>query len=696
MHKKKIIRGLLIGCGILGLMGSLFLHNAFRTLEWKSWDWRLKLFSNPSHADENIVLILVDQNSLDVYEQEQGVTWPWPRELYAAIVKHCTLGGAKAVIFDVKFSESSFYEDSDQKFAEAITEAGNVFLTVFLSKEEAEAHTLLPPYLKKFALSREGRALPKEMVYPTRSASLDINILLNAAAGMGNVQIAPDGDTIFRRIPLLFSLEDAIYPVLSLAVAVFLDPGFKIDAIPVDDSGRMVIRYHGPSGTYRAYSAAAVINSFVVQQEGNKPQLPAERFKDKIVLVGFSAPGLLDLKASPLAAVMTGTEIHAAAIDNLINQDYVRFPPKITLFVFLALLAFVTSLGVTLIHRIWQIILFTLLCFILPMAAAAAAFTLGYWFEFIIPELTVLSAFTVAALLNYHTEGRQRRFIKRVFHHYLSRHVIEQVIENPSLLKLGGDKREVTSLFMDVAKFTSISEKLSAEELVKLLNEYLSEMTDIILRLEGTLDKYEGDAIIAFWNAPLDLPDHAIRACRASIQCLKRVEELKDHFRKRYGYEISIRIGLNSGPAVVGNMGSRIRFDYTAIGDTINLASRLEGACKQYGVANLMGESTFQEVKDFIAARRVDLIRVVGKVQPVPIYEIIDEWEKLDQEARDSLESFNRGVELYQARKWDEALDLFQALEDDKLAQMYVERIVRFKQAPPGDDWTGITELTKK
>ena len=695
MDKKKIIRGLLIGCGILVLMGSLFHLNTFRTLEWKSWDWRLKLFSDPSHADENIVLILVDQNSLDIYEQEQGLPWPWPRGLYAAIVKHCAQGEARAVIFDVLFSEGSFFgEEDDQSFASAMAEAGNVFLSIFLSTQEAEPRSALPPYLKKFAFS--PKTAPGEAVFPMQSATLDIDVLLSAAAGTGNVQIAPDGDSIFRRIPLLFSLDNFIYPVLSLAVAVFLDPDLKIESIPLDDSGRMIVRYHGPTGTYQAYSAAAVINSLALLEEGKKPQIPPELFKDKIVLVGLSAPGLLDLKASPLSPVQSGTEIHATAIDNLLHRDFVVFPQRIVIFLFLGGLAFLASLGVTLIHRIWQIILFTLMCFALPIVSAWAAFKFGYWHELIIPELTVLSAFIVAALLNYHTEGRQRRFIKRVFHHYLSRHVIDQVIENPSLLKLGGDKREVTSFFLDVAKFTSISEGLSPEDLVNLLNEFLSEMTDIILKSEGTLDKYEGDAIIAFWNAPLDLPDHAVRASRAALACWKKVEELKDHFRERYGHELSIRIGLNSGPAVVGNMGSRVRFDYTAIGDTINLASRLEGTCKQYGLNILMGETTFHEVKDIIAARRVDLIRVVGKVQPVHIYEIVDEWKMLAQDERDSLESYNRGVELYHDRKWDKALDLFQSLEDDKLAQMYVKRILRFKKFPPQDDWTGITELTKK
>jgi adenylate cyclase len=321
---------------------------------------------------------------------------------------------------------------------------------------------------------------------------------------------------------------------------------------------------------------------------------------------------------------------------------------------------------------------------------------LGYWLEFVAPGFAVVVSFTAAMVLNYSFEGRQKRFIKTVFRHYLSPDVIDRVLEDPSLLRLGGEKRIITSFFSDVAGFTSISESLSPEELVNLLNDFLSEMTDIILSYAGTLDKYEGDAIIAFWNAPLDQPDHALRACRAALECQKRLEELRPVFAQKSGHELYMRVGLNSGPAVVGNMGSHSRFDYTAMGDTINMASRLEGACKHYSVPILVGDTTFQMAKDAIAAREVDLIRVVGKSKSERVYQILEEKSQASQDMQENVATFHQALDLYRNKRWDDALNLFRKIKDDKLSAVYVSRIEQLIQNPPPDDWSGVYDLTQK
>jgi adenylate cyclase len=318
------------------------------------------------------------------------------------------------------------------------------------------------------------------------------------------------------------------------------------------------------------------------------------------------------------------------------------------------------------------------------------------WVEFVAPLFAVLLSFTAASLLNYSFEGRQKRFIKSAFRHYLSPHVIERVLEDPSQLSLGGESRPITAFFSDVAGFTSVSESLSPEDLVKLLNEYLSEMTDIILDSGGTLDKYEGDAIIAFWNAPLDLPDHAVRASRAALLCQKRLGELRPDFQERYGHALTMRIGVNSGPAVVGNMGSRRRFDYTAMGDTMNLASRLEGACKQYTVPILVGENTFTQIEKDIITREVDLIRVVGKAQPVRVYEILGEKSELSASQWDGIDLFHQALKMYRDRRWDEAIKLFHKSGDSPLVRLYVERTEALKESPPAEGWTGVFDLKQK
>jgi adenylate cyclase len=221
-------------------------------------------------------------------------------------------------------------------------------------------------------------------------------------------------------------------------------------------------------------------------------------------------------------------------------------------------------------------------------------------------------------------------------------------------------------------------------------------MTDIILSFGGTLDKYEGDAIIAFWNAPLDQPDHAERACRAALDCQKRLGELRPEFARKSGHELFMRIGVNSGPAVVGNMGSHSRFDYTAMGDTINMASRLEGACKHYRVPILVGETTFRMAEDTIMTREVDLIRVVGKSKPERVYQILEEKSQASADEKKNVETFHEALDLYRKKNWDKALNLFKMMKDDKLSSMYVSRIEDFKRVPPPDDWSGVHDLKQK
>jgi adenylate cyclase len=431
-------------------------------------------------------------------------------------------------------------------------------------------------------------------------------------------------------------------------------------------------------------------------EEGIAPQISPGTFKDKIIIVGASAPGLFDLRSTPFSAVYPGAEIQATVIDNLIKGDFIHFPPPAVICLLIAFLALLVGIVTSLITKVWKIVIVAVFFFSLPAILSGISFFRGYWLDFVGPVFAVLLSFLAANILNYGFEGKERRFIKNVFRHYLSPDVIEKIIEDPSLLRLGGERREITSFFSDVAGFTSISEDLSPEDLVCLLNAYLSEMTEIILDTGGTLDKYEGDAIIAFWNAPLDHEDHATRACLAALRCQQRLSELRPGFQNQYGHSLYMRIGINSGPAVVGNMGSHRRFDYTAMGDTINLASRLEGAGKQYRVSILIGEKTYNLAKESVIAREVDIIRVVGKDKPVRVYELVGEKGAVPEGHLERIKTFHDALKLYREQKWDEALRLFQRYEDDTLAEVYVDRTKRLKENPPAADWTGVFDLIKK
>lgn len=693
--KNKKLRGLIVGGIVFLCTLFLFYINAFQTLEWKTWDLRLQRLANPAHAADDIVIFLIDQESLDVYQSEQGLSWPWPRQMYSAIVLYCQRAGVKALILDLILSEDSVYDvEDDQHLARSMTEAGNVFLPIFLHKQKKETEEGLPPVLAHFSLPKSE--VPDRVLVPAKSATLPLKDLLKAAKGIGNVQTPQDSDGIFRRIPLAFSLNDLILPALPLALSDSIGGRLELDRIPLDRSGKMIIHYHGPSATYESYSIASIINSYAQLESGITPQIPPEEFKDKIVLVGGSAPGLLDLRPTPLSAVYPGVEIQATVIDNLLQKDFIRVPPERIIILYFLFLAILTGVGTSLISEVWKTVAFASVCIALPLTVAVLGFLASYWVDFMAPVFAVLLSFTAASLLNYSFEGRQKRFIKSAFRHYLSPHVIERVLEDPSQLSLGGESREITAFFSDVAGFTSVSESLTPEDLVQLLNDYLSEMTDIILDSEGTLDKYEGDAIIAFWNAPLDLPDHALRACLSALHCQKRLQELRPRFQKQYGHGLTMRIGVNSGPAVVGNMGSRRRFDYTAMGDTMNLASRLEGACKQYSVPILVGEKTFAHIKDDIITREVDLIRVVGKAQPVRVYEILGEKSELSSSLWDEISIFQQGLKMYREQRWDGAISLFRQSGDSPLVQLYVERIKTLKESPPSKEWKGVFDLKQK
>ncbi len=722
MLKKRGIRGLAVGAAAVLCILALDSVHAFRRLEWKSWDARMKAFADPVKASKDIVLIQVDQYSLDFYVK-QGIPWPWPRALYGAIVRHLKAGGAKAVFFDITMTERSrFGVEDDEEFAAAVAEAGNVFLPVFLDTEDPAPEARLDPGAMKSFREKAEAGLPNTLRGASpdggsevwgeifRSATLPIPGILNAARGTANVRVNPDADTIYRRTPVLFPFQGTrddepsessfFVPSVPFALTMAVRPNADFPPIAAASDRMIVIRFFRPNektgSAYESYTAAAVINSFARVQAGEAPEVPAEKFAGKTVLIGLTAIGLFDIKASPLSGKVPGVEIQAAALDTILNDRSFGFPGRFLTWLFISILALAAGWTVSIVRKpAAQVAAFAGFLFF-PAAASTAAFAGRIWLDFVAPLAAVLLTIVGAAVLNYMVEGREKRFLKGVFHHYLSPAVIDRIIADPGRLKLGGEQREVTSFFSDVAGFTSISEALGPAKLVALLNEYLTVMTDLILDAGGTLDKYEGDAIIAFWNAPIDVPDHALRAARTALDCQARVAALAPELERKYGRRIKMRIGLNTGPAIVGNMGSSRRFDYTAMGDTINLASRLESAGKQYGVHLLAGEATMKKTGEALVAREVDVIRVVGKKEPVRIYELIGDKGSVADEILRRVDSFHRGLSIFRSRDFSAAEKVFVELGDDPVAALYRERCRTLAAAPPPDDWDFVFDLKSK
>jgi len=512
---------------------------------------------------------------------------------------------------------------------------------------------------------------------------------------------------VFRRTAPFRMFDGRVLPSLGVAgwlagigeqpVAARMEPRVLTVAgrcIPLDRAGRMIVKFRGPSGTHEAYSAAAVIQSELRLLEGGEPPIrDGGVFREAHVVFGFSAPGLKDLRATPMGGDYPGPEIYATVLDNLLAGDFLRDAPRAAVWLWVLVLALAAGAAAASARSGWHSAAAAVILIPLPALAGLAA-----WQADIVMPVAGASAGVVAGLLggamvNFVLEGRQKLFLKGAFRHYLSSDVIEQILRDPNSLKLGGEKRELTIFFSDLQGFSTISERLGPEDLTKLLNDYLTDMTDLILEEGGTLDKYEGDAIIAFWNAPLSQPDHAVRAVRAAVRCQRKLAERRAEFEQRTGAVLKMRIGLNTGAVVVGNMGSRERFDYTVLGDAANLASRLEGANKALGTYLMISESTWALTNGAFPGRELGQLTVVGRKTPVRVYEATG----LEGEpARAGDRSFEDALARTRAGKWTEAASAFETLNDDPAAQTYARKCRELAAAGSGAAWDGIWNLTEK
>ena len=636
--------GLLIGLGAALVALVLWFTGLLHGWEAGTWNWRVRAFAEPGAHSDEVVMVLLDQASLDWGEQENGLTWPWPREVYAYLVDFCTRAGARTVAFDVLFTEpSGFGVWDDQALGEALARNGRFVGARFLAprKEQGEVRQDLP-----------------------------IDEVVASAHLLANVSDQPDGDGVFRHAQLW---RDQV-PSLGTAAwlvgqgATLTDWQSLVEGLPVGADGVALLRYRG-TGAYPTYNAAEIIQSELRLQEGGVPPVDPVALGGKHVLFGFSAPGLLDLRSTPVSKVSPGVFVHATALDNLLGGDFLRHAPAYAVVGGTALVTVVLALLTVLLGNRWNVGLaaagLATAALGIPLLAGYGAYPAGWWWPVLPGAVGGMTAVFGGLVRNYAVEGHQKRFIKQAFKHYLSPAVIERILDNPAALKLGGERRELTIMFSDLAGFTSLSEGLSPEDLTALLNDYLTDMTDIILEEGGTLDKYEGDAIIAFWNAPLDQPDHAERACRAAVRCQRQLAVRRAEFRERCGRDLHQRMGLHTGAVVVGNMGSRQRFDYTVLGDAANLASRLEGANKMFASATMISEFTRAQTPDF-RCRKLGPLQVVGRAEPVVVHELLG---LPGEQAEEGDLAFARALALWEEGREGEAASEFAALAEDTTAQ---------------------------
>jgi len=728
-----------------------------KMVETKLLDYRFQL-RGPVKPSGKVGILAMDEKTIQRFGR-----WPFARRWYEPAFQNLKELGVNWIGFDVVWSEPErpLLEDAvpildaaissgvvppeakesmaalkeaspgDRSVMRTVSEFANIVMGWFYYAAEADAEALGDNRYTTLDMMLGSQI--ENLIFPDGMELKDYP-LLNAAAAVGNTPLIssggshfaffnnePDDDAIIRWVTLVRAVNGALMPSLSLKLAAetlgrqivvffnkdgieeigLVNPDDDSDfiKIPVDHmgNGTMLLNHYGPNKAIPHFSLAdAYDNTFTEEEKA--------ALKGMTLLLGPTAIAINDQRANPFDPGLNGVENHAASVDNILSGKFMRRPAEIFDFEFRVVLGI-------------SIVFSTILIFSSAgiSATAVVAFLVGYWFfdkyywfdrgvwaYMGMPYFNILSLFVGVTLFKYFTEEREKKKVKGAFAHYLSPDVINQVLEDPEALKLGGERKVMTVFFSDMRNFTTISETQTPERLCELMNDYFTPMTSIILRSQGVLDKYIGDAIMAFWGAPIEVPDHADRACIASIQMLYAMDPLREDLIKRGFPPIDIGIGLNSGPMSVGNMGSGERFCYTVMGDAVNLGSRLEGQTKEYGIKIMISESTRKLLtRQDIPVRDLDDLQVKGKTEPVRVFEVLrPDLLKTENGLKDLIGEFEAGRTAYRAQKWKEAREHFmnclKIRPDDGPAHKFLERVAEREAIGFVEGWNGVYTAKSK
>lgn len=630
-----------------------------------TWSHRLtdRLFVTKA-PDPRVAIIAIDDAAMARLGR-----WPWPRTVHAQLIDKISQAKPLAIGYDVNFPETSDQEN-DKALADSLRQAGNVVLPIEL--------TLITKNSKLF-------------YDPTRVLT-PIPLIASAAARLGHTNTPQDADGVVRRVPLIVTSADGTTKIPHFVVKIAEVAGLIVNADQyLDSQGKLIVHYiNAPKHSFPTYSAADIIDG----------KVQPDKLAGRLVLVGSTAPDLHDEQLVPTSVTqpMPGVEIHASVLDTLLKKDYLREVPIALSILWLILIGAIFGFFVPILKARWSIPL-ALGLWIISIIASFVLFDRGWIADVLWPTITVILGFGAVMLERRIAAEYQKREIRNAFSRYVTESVVESILSDPSKLKLGGERRKMTVLFSDIRGFTSISEGLKPEKLVEIMNKYLSRMTDEVFKHEGVLDKYIGDAVMAFWNAPFDQPDHAKRAVETALDMLSALKEM--NATKVFGdLELKIGVGVNTGEMVVGNMGSEERFDYTVIGDSVNLGSRLESLTKEYGVCLLITESARQELNNGYLLRQVDLVAVKGKKEPVKIFEVMKRSKNASQADKQFVKKFEDALAAYFAKDFSQAVQLTSELlaerPEDGPSKTLKSRAEHFIQEPPPADWNGVWVMTKK
>jgi len=720
---------------VLGHVSGIYTLPYVDQIEDILYDTRVRLTA-PGGVDDRIVIVAIDEESL----QRHG-HWPFTREKFASMMQNLHDYGAAVVGFDVLFAErdessdirrlrnlagqqgnSAFVDtlnefepllDRDRQFADAMQDIPTILGYYFDTNEKTAYETGELPY-PAFEL-HESMA---DIIYLPRGAGFSSNVpdLMASAYGAGFINNPLiDSDGVVRRTPLLHEFRFAVYESLSLAIAatylnditlpVFVDSsswmgdyppleGLELAGhpIPIDPQGAVLVPYRGPRGSFPYVSIGDVISGTVED--------PAV-FDGRIALIGATAPGMEDLRTTPFGSIYPGVEVHANVVAGILDSSF-RWEPAYT-----AALEMFTIAAFGLLTSLLLPVLSPLLSTLMTVIIIAGALGFNYYMwqnqMHVLPLAmtlyTLFAIYTINMLFGYLFETRSRAHMDSLFGQYVPPDLVKEMSRDPEHYSLASQKRELSVLFTDIRSFTTISEGLEADELSELMGEYLTPMTRIVHETEGTIDKYIGDAVMAFWGAPVPHPHHADHAIKAGLAMLDALGPLNEQFARRGWPEIKIGVGVNTGMMSVGNMGSRFRRAYTVLGDAVNLGSRLEGITKMYGVSFVVSEFTAHSAGRY-AYRELDRVRVKGKEKPVTIFEPVGLVDELPAERLAEVRAFHDFLALYRDQHWDEAeaaLKRMCATQGECfLFELYAERIAYFRDNPPGEDWDGVYVATAK
>lgn len=678
--------------------------NVAEIQERRLLDARFKIRGPRSISETPFQIVTVDDQTF----ASLLCKWPFGGSKFARMIRNLNRAGARLIVFDVEFTEPNVrYPAEDTLFADAVEEAGNVILAGKIA----------------FTFSDQFEE-------PYASPVPPIPVLEKTGAPWGFVNEITDADDFTRRYLLYLPLGERLKPSLGIeviralrngpdSVQIRLDDGiaqFGDLRIPLFDPQSFLINYYGPAGTFPAISFSSVLDDstfdladnfdsdymeqFLSASEVDSGAVASNPFRGKVILVGVSAEELHDNKNTPFydfqktPRKMPGVEVHAHALQTILDRSFISRSSSYLVLICSILLAYLIFALVG--ARKPQLgILFSVVVVIVLLAVAIVLFGVwNFWLDLVAPFAAIALAYLCASLYNFIIERREKARIREMFAHYVPDQVVNELLRHPELLKLGGEKRRLTILFADIEKFTTVSEKIAAEDLVILLNEFMTAMTDVILAEGGIIDKYEGDLIMAEFGAPLSFTDHAPRACRAALKMQQKLMIMRQEWGKAGKPPLCARIGINTGDVIVGNMGSRYLFDYTVLGDAVNLCARLENANKMYRTSILISQSTRDELPDHFVTRVLGDLRVRGRDEAVRIFELVGaDPAHLDPTRIELISKFNMGWSHFKARKWDEAASCFKeasALDpDDYPSRIYVKFSRRFHRSPPPADWDG-------